>query len=259
MALFTDSDVVTLDDLLRFESSLVQISSTHGIDVETKIRLASDEIGDKILLCLLQTGAPGQWTGTSELGLENVVVSSPLYRWICFNSLARIYAEAYNVQLNTRFQGKWNEYQQQASQAFNLVMASGVGVVAHPLPKPGLPTISVSQGTISAPAIFAQVSWIGHQSEDESAASPVAGAIINGAATVQVAFSELGADIPSNASGWNVYAGTSQVSLGLQTETPLRLDQSWHMPSSGAAIGRKPSPGQSGDFNVALSKRLQRG
>ena len=44
MALFTDSDVVTLDDLLQFESSLIQISSTHGIDVETKIRLAVDEI-----------------------------------------------------------------------------------------------------------------------------------------------------------------------------------------------------------------------
>ena len=105
MALFTDSDVVTLDDLLQFESSLIQVSSTHAIDVETKIRLAVDEIGDKILLCLVQAGVSGQWTGKAELGLGNVVVSSPLYRWICFNSLARVYAEAYNVQLNTAFRG----------------------------------------------------------------------------------------------------------------------------------------------------------
>ncbi len=40
MALFTDSDVVTLDDLLQFESTLVQVSTTHGIDVKTKIKLA---------------------------------------------------------------------------------------------------------------------------------------------------------------------------------------------------------------------------
>src|SRR3954463_5743343 len=199
MALFTDSDVVTLDDLLKFESSLIQVSSTHAIDVETKIRLAVDEIGDKILLCFLQAGAPGQWMGT-ELALGNVVVSSPLHRWICFNSLARVYAEAYNVQLNTRFQGKWTEYQQQANQASNLVMASGIGVVTYPLPKPGLPTISVSQGTIAAPAIFVQVSWTGNQNQ-ESAPSPIAGVVLNGAAGVEISVSELRTDIPQNASG----------------------------------------------------------
>lgn len=258
MALFTDTDVVTLDDLLQFESSLVQVSSTHGIDVETKIRLAVDEIGDKILLSFLQAGAPGQWTGTTELGLGNVVVSSPLYRWVCFNSLARVYAEAYNVQLNTRFQGKWTEYQQQASQAFNLVMASGIGVVIHPLPKPALPTITVLQGDIALPAIFAQVSWTGSQNQ-ESAPSPIAGAVLNGAAGVQIGFSEIATNIPGNASGWNVYAGTLQGSLTLQTRTPLSLDQPWQMPSSGIASGPGPSAGQAANLTIVFSKRLQRG
>ena len=36
MALFTDSGVVTLDDLLQFEAPLVQVASSHGINVETK-------------------------------------------------------------------------------------------------------------------------------------------------------------------------------------------------------------------------------
>jgi hypothetical protein len=258
MALFTDPDIVTLDDLLKFESSLVQVSSTHGIDVETKIRLAVDEIGDKILLCLLQAGAPGQWTGTAELGLSNVAVSSPLYRWICFNSLARVYAEAYNVQLNTRFQGKWTEYQQQATQASNLVLASGLGVVTSPLPKPSLPAITVSQGAISEPAIFVQVSWTGNENQ-ESAPSPVAGAVLKGAANVQINFSELASDLPANAKGWNVYAGAAQGNLGLQTDVPLDLDQAWQMPLSGIAIGRRPGTGQVPDFTIAFSKRLQRG
>ncbi|MFL6451365.1 MAG: hypothetical protein ACJ746_27365 [Bryobacteraceae bacterium] len=258
MALFTDSDVVTLDDLLQFESSLIQVSSTHGIDVETKIRLAVDEIGDKILLCLLQAGAPSQWMGTTELGLCNVLVSSPLYRWICFNSLARVYAEAYNVQLNTRFQGKWTEYQQQANQAANLVMASGIGVVTHPLPKPGLPTISMCQGTIAVPAIFVQVAWTGNQMQ-ESAPSAIAGAVLNGAAEIKIALSEISTDIPESATGWNVYAGTAQERLTLQTETPQRLDQFWQIPPSGLVSGRKPRLGQSADLTIVFSKRLQRG
>jgi hypothetical protein len=258
MPLFTDSDVVTLDDLLQFEGSLVQISSTHGIDVETKIRLAIDEIGDRILLSFLQAGSTEQWRGATELGLDNVVVSPPLYRWTCFNSLARVYAEAYNVQLNTRFQGKWTEYQQQANQASNLVMASGIGVVVDPLPKPGLPSITVSQGAITAPAVFAQVSWAGSQGH-ESAAGPVAGAVLNGATAVQIGLSELKVDIPATAFGWNVYAGTSQASLTLQTESPLRFEQLWQMPSSGIGNGRRPGTGQKADFTVTLSKRLQRG
>lgn len=258
MALFTDPDVVTLDDLLKFESSLVQVSSTHAIDVETKIRLAVDEIGDKILLCLLQAGAPGQWTGTAELGLGNVVISSPLYRWICFNSLARVYAEAYNVQLNTRFQGKWTEYQQQANQASNLVLASGIGVVTSPLPKPALPLIAVSQGTIAAPAVFVQISWTGDQNQ-ESAPSPVAATVLNGEAGIQITPSEFGSDVPSNAQGWNVYAASAQGNLTLQSLMPVSLDQPWQMPSSGIAIGRRPETGQSPDFTIAFSKRLQRG
>jgi hypothetical protein len=46
MALFTDADIVTLDDLLEYESSLVQVSSSHSIDVETKINLAVAAIRD---------------------------------------------------------------------------------------------------------------------------------------------------------------------------------------------------------------------
>lgn len=258
MALFTDSDIVTLDDLLQFEGALVQISSTHGIDVETKIRLAIDEIGDRMLLSFLQAGSTARWSGAKELALVNIVVSPPLYRWICFNSLARVYAEAYNVQLNTRFQGKWTEYQQQANQASNLVMASGIGVVVDPLPKPGLPNITVSQGSITAPAVFAQVSWTGSQGQ-ESAPGPVAGAILNGANAVQIGITELGADIPANVSGWNIYAGTSQGSLTLQTEDPLGLGQPWQMPPSGVGNGRRPGTGQRPDFTVTLSKQIQRG
>lgn len=258
MALFTDSDVVTLDDLLRFESSLISVSSTHGIDVETKIRLAFDEIGDKILLSLLQAGASQQWIGTTELNLSNVFVSSSLYRWLCFNSLARVYSEAYNVQLNTRFQGKWTEYQQQANQAANLVMASGIGVVVRPLPKPALPTIAVSQGTNNSSAIFVQASWIGSDNH-ESAPSPIAASVLGGASSVSVFLSESGTNVPLHAVSWNLYASTVQDGLTLQNEAPLVLGTSWQMPASGLTNGRRPTAGQGPDLNVVFSKRLQRG
>jgi hypothetical protein len=86
MALFTDSEVVTLDDLLQFEGSLVQVSSTHGIDVQAKIRLATDEIGDKLMLNLLRTGqSDPQWLNRVKIGLSTVVVT-PIQARIIFET-----------------------------------------------------------------------------------------------------------------------------------------------------------------------------
>ena len=147
MALFTDAAVVTLDDLLQFETSLVQIASSHGINVETKIRLARDAISDKLLLWLLRAGASDpQYLNRRFLGLSTIVVTPSLQRWLCFESLSRVFAEAYNVQLNTRFQGKWTEYQQEASQAAKLAFMSGLGIVYNPLPKPAMPLVRYKTG-----------------------------------------------------------------------------------------------------------------
>ncbi len=107
MALFTDPAVVTLDDLLEFEASLAGVASSYGIDVDNKISLATSAISDKLMLWLLNSGAADpQWLNRRMLGLSTVVVTPSLQRWICFESLSRVFAEAYNVQLNTRFQGK---------------------------------------------------------------------------------------------------------------------------------------------------------
>ena len=259
MALFTDSEVVTLDDLLQFEGSLVQVSSTHGIDVQAKIRLATDEIGDKLMLNLLRAGqSDPQWLNRVKTGLSTVVVTPSLFRWLCFDSLARVYAEAYNVQLNTRFQGKWNEYQQQSNAAGELFLTGGVGVVLNPLPKPAIPRVYTGAGSLQAPSIFAQTSWV-DRFGNEGALSPVSGIILNGSTSVQVSMSEAGAQVPTAAVGWNVYASTSQQCLTLQNNSPMVIGSLWQMPNNGLILGASPRSGQSPDVTVACIRRWQRG
>ena len=259
MALFTDPDVVTLDDLLQFEGSLVQVSSTHSIDVQTKIRLATDEIGDKLMLNLLRAGqSDPQWLNRTRIGLSTVVVTPSLYRWLCFDSLARVYAEAYNVQLNTRFQGKWNEYQKQSDAAGEFCLTSGIGVVLSPLPKPVIPTISTGVGIFQAPSIFVQTTWADRLS-NESAPSPINGVILNGSASIQVSMDEISSLAPTNAVGWNVYANTAQGGLGLQNSSPIAIGSLWQMPNTGLISGVNPRSGQMPDITVACVRRWQRG
>ena len=260
MALFTDANVITLDDLLEFESSLVQISSTHGIDVETKINLAVDGISDKLMIWLLKVGASDpQWSSRRALGLTTVVVTPTLHRWLCFDALARFFAEAYNVQLNTRFQGKLAEYTGEASDAAEMVFASGIGIVANPLPRPSIPSVTVTSGTALPQPMFVQTVWV-DRAGNESAPSAVNGVILPAESSITVAMGQdRGAAAPATATGWNVYASSSQEQLMRQNSAPLALGAKWTLPTAGLSDGPIPAGGQQPDFFITLSKQIQRG
>jgi len=259
MALFTDADIVTLDDLLPYESSLVQVSSTHNIDVETKISLATSVIGDKLMLWLLNVRASDpQWLNRRLLGLSTVVVSPTLQKWVCFESLSRFFAEAYNVQLNTRFQGKWTEYKQAADDAAEIVFMSGIGVVYNPLPKPPMPFTSVQTGTTLPQALFIQTAWV-DKFGNESALSPVNGLVLQQPSTVSVAMGDGSIGPPAAAIGWNVYASPSSDNLTRQNNVALAINTTWTLPASGLITGSEPINGQPPDVYVILSHQIQRG
>lgn len=259
MALFTDSDVVTLDDLLQFESTLGQVSSTHGIDVTTKIKLAVDAIGDKILLFLLRAGhSDPQWLNRALIGLSTVVVTPAVFKWVCLESLSRTFAEAYNLQLNTRFQGKWDEYQKQAETASEIVFASGIGIVSNPLPKPALPICTTGVGTFSAPALFVRVAWTDAQGF-EGAPSPISGVVLSGSSAVSIAMAEQETSVPGPAVGWNLYASQTQNSFARQNMVPIPVEEPWAMPASGLVTGPLSGTGQMPNRFVSSSRRWSRG
>jgi len=245
--------------LLPFEASLIQIASSHDIDVDTKVRLATNAIGDKLMIWLLNAGASDpQWLTRRALGLSTVVVTTCLQRWICFESLSRFYAEAYNVQLNTRFQGKWQEYQQEASNAAGLFFLSGVGIVNYPLPKPAVPLLSVQAGNLTAQAIFIQSAWVDERGE-ESALSQPNGSVLPDNSSIAVAMAEGALNVPDAAVGWNIYASSQSNNLTRQNSAPLPIGSTWAMPPTGLQVGPQPVNGQVPNFYISLSKQIRRG
>jgi hypothetical protein len=259
MALFTDADIVSLDDLLQFETSLVQIASSHGINVDTKIKLATDAISDKLLLWLLRAGASDpQYLNRRVLGLSTVVVTPVLQRWVCFESLSRFFAEAYNVQLNTRFQGKWTEYKNEALDASDLVFMSGLGIVYSPLPKPALPLVSIQDGSAPPLAMFIETAWVDAH-ENESAVSPVNGLILDGTSSVAVGMAEGALNIPRAAVGWSVYAGSGENELTRQNTIPIPIGSTWQLPNTGLVDGPEAPDGQQPNYYIILPRLSQRG
>jgi hypothetical protein len=259
MALFTDTNVITLDDLLPYEVTLVQIASPHGINVDTKINLASSAIGDKLLLWLLDAWvADPQFATRRKIGLSTVVVTPSLRRWLSFESLSRFFAEAYNIQLNSRFQGKWAEYQQESNTARDLVTRDGIGIVYHPLQEPATPSVTVGAGTLAAQSLFVQTAWV-DANGGESGISPVNGLLLNDSSGITVTMSETGSQVPPTATGWNVYLSSSETGPALQNNVPLAIGANWSLPSGGVISGPSPSAGQTPDYYVPVPNRIRRG
>ncbi len=259
MALFTDAGTVTLEELLVYEASLVDVASSHNINVETKINTAIGIVGDKILLWLLRdcTSDP-QWLSRRQLGLTTVVVTPSLMRWLCFEALARFFGEAYNVQLNTRFQGKMTEYQQQAKDAALMYRAAGIGLVMSPLPRPLAPNVSVVNGDYPAQLLFIQTAWVDATGR-ESALSPVAAVALKDLNTFSVQMADSLSVTPGTAVGWNVYVSSGETNPSRQNATPLAIGTAWPAPDLGLEDGVPPTDGQLADVYVVDPQRIQRG
>lgn len=259
MALFTDANIVTEADLLVYETSLASIAASQGIDVNAKIALATSVIGDKLMLWLLNVEASDpQWLNRRLLGLSTIVVTPILHRWLCFESLARFYAEAYNAQLNTRFQAKLTEYRTETERAANAYFLSGVGIVYNPLPRPLLPLVSVQTGNSPAEALYIQTAWVDAIGE-EGALSPVNGLVLTESSTIVVGMAEGVLKAPPAAVGWNIYGASMQDNVTRQNLVPLPLGATWQLPATGLIDGPDSVDGQQPNFWIALSRQIRRG
>jgi hypothetical protein len=259
MALFTDAEIITLENLLPFEGSLVQVASAHGINIDTKISLATNAVSEKLLQLLRDTGmSDPQWLSRRVIGLSTVVVTPPLERWLCFESLTKVFAEAYNVQLNTRFQRKWKEYQGESQFAADQTIQAGLGIVFTPLPKPQMPEVSVQQGRAPAESLFVQTSWVNLKGS-ESALSPINGLVLSNQSTITVQMAEGALAAPAAALGWNVYVGSEANQITLQNGNPLVIGSTWTLPVSGIVNGAEGGNGQSPQFLVPISRQIRRG
>ena len=119
MALFTDGPLNSTADLQKYENGILGVASVEAIDLGAKIALAQDEIANQLLRFLmrrtpLRDGLDVQWTLRRRRDVSDVVVTDPLRRWHAQKALAMVYRDAYNNQLNDRYQGKWAEYEQLA-------------------------------------------------------------------------------------------------------------------------------------------------
>lgn len=260
MALFTDGTVSTIEDLLGSESSILEVARTEKIDLTVKLSLACREIGIEIAVFLAQqSGADLAGLAGTKPELRNVVVTEPLHTWHTHYTLALVYRDAYNSQLNDRYHGKWSAYERLAERASAALFEIGMGMVSEPIVQAEKPKLSSVPGALPAATYFARVSWLDGNGDEGSASEPGVLNAPDGSLLVVEAVSP-----PENARAWNVYAGLADEDVTLQNDIPMPLGQAWTEASSGLKAGRKPGSGQAPEWylkasRVLPSRVLQRG
>lgn len=255
MSLFTDGPIIGPSDLENIESAILNVANIEGIDLSAKIGLAQNDIANQVILFLLRRLRLRdlQWTQRRRVGVSDVVVTGPLREWHAHKTLALVYRDAYNNQLNDRYQGKWVEYQQLANDSSQTYFQIGVGLAANPIAKATTPTLSAIAGSGAWGTFFVAVTWV-NQAGEEGAPSDVSEYTTSDGQQLIVA----AVNAPENAVGWNVYAGMSPASVGLQNSTPLAVSNTWTMSASMQA-GVPPSEGQAPAWYVVDQHIMERG
>src|SRR5581483_1094341 len=242
---------------MNYETSITDVAGTEGIDTSVKLQLVQDEIAQQLLGFLLRRD--GGWaigSGTQrrrQLGVSDVVVTDELRRWHTLRALAMIFRDAFDNQLNDRYEGKWQNYERLQAEAERLYLTNGVGLVWTPAPRPGAPEITTTRGPSIAGTYCFAYSWVtqdGSEGQCGDAASITLDAQTQAVVSCGTA--------PSGISGWNLYAGASLDGLALQNTAPLAPVDHW---AQGPPLrsGPPPGAGQPASRWLVDDHRLRRG
>jgi hypothetical protein len=250
MPLFTDGVISTIADLKAYESSVLDLAAREGIDLAAKLEIAQREIELELAAFLLRRGV--------QLGpereLTNVIVTKPLAHLHSVHTLALVYRDAFNSQLNDRYFGKWKEYTRLSDRAQRVLLEIGLGMSNAPVPKAATPLASVAAGGALAPATYyLRIAWLGLRGQAGAPSDTVA---------VGASYGERPSlRIPAQSgaiSGAIVYAGESESRMRRQNDEPAPPGSVWAMSESGLRQDLEDPPLQTADFFVANRNQLLR-
>lgn len=254
MPLFTDGPVSNIQDLSAYDSQVMDVASTEGIDLTRKLVAAQDDLAVdlSVLLANLKLADQPLWL-TPSPNLANVVVTQPLKIWHIYLSLEMVYRDAYNSELNDRYAGKRDQFHQLAECAREKLIQSGIGMAAEPVAQAATPQLITIPGALPDGSYFVTVAWVNAGGEEGASAAPAA--ITTSGSSLQVQPPAA----PEKATGWNVYIGSELEAMVLQNQSPIDVGSVWQQTTPLATAGPGPGTGQNPTYLKPLPRVIQRG
>jgi hypothetical protein len=251
MALFVDGPIATPEDLRAYESSILDMASTEGIDLTTKLALAHREVGIEIHRFLVEQTASG--TAAPDVALHQVIVTDALLYWLVLHTLTLSFRDAYHNELNDRYQAKWQEYERQAAHASERYLAIGVGIANAAVGRAGVPLVTRTPGIMPTGTYEIRVAWVNGAGDEGSLSDWALFDTDDGSVPVVTAGAA-----PIGGVKWNVYASLLGHPLQKQNVRALSLGESFTLSTTGLVTGSTPSSGQTPDYFLRQTRLARR-
>lgn len=254
MALLTDGSPNDTLALQVYETEILNVAATEKIDLDVKLGLATDEISEDVLNILLDhtRSADPQSNVRRNRGVSDVVVTPQMKRWHATHTLAIVYRDAFNNQLNDRYKAKLAEYRELARRARETAIKFGIGLSLGPVPKAQMPALSTTAGFGQAATYYVAQTWVSALGQEGSPSGTTASTTAD---STQLLVTPV--NPPAVATGFNVYVGTSADSLALQTPSAIAVGQTFTL--AALTAGAAPGNGQIPDVYVIGGSTLRRG
>lgn len=256
MALLTDGNPNDTLALQVYESAILSVANVETIDLEVKLTLATEEISDSVLDILLDhtRALYPQWNTRRIIGVSDVVVSAQMKRWHALHTLEIVYRDAFNDQLNDRYQAKFLEYRELSKDAFAHTVRFGIGLSLNPIPQAEQPLLSTVGGNGAAGTFYVETSWVSATGQEGAPSTATASAT-----AAQQNLSIQPVNPPTVATGFNVYIGSTAGAMARQNASPIAVGGTFTMPDGGLIAGPAPGAGQTPDVYVTGGPMLRRG
>ncbi len=244
MSLLIDSDHVTLNDLVALDSEIPTIASNEKIVIEGErgiIRESWSECADKLLENMQAFGSdatfqtdPVGWLrggfgiNRSRIKIEQVVMSSPLKRWMTYAALAMFYRNAVRRTVgDDRIAVKMDMATEERDAKWRTLKRIGLPISYSPIPCPGATHIygagsfteenvtTLPDGNFPAGAYDVAISWYRNTDMVSSGRSEIVSVNVNGDEQIQVNIVGLLPPIGATSwIGWVAKAGSPLFSIG---------------------------------------------
>ncbi len=264
MPLFTDGPPASIEDLKRYDSSAEELAHDAGIDLDAKLGIGAEEVGQEILEFLLFQASAG-YTGSAiwnpalgtqarrGRGIGDVVVTPAVTRWHALKTLEAVYRDGYGSDVTERFRRKLDEYTKLARRAAESAFTAGIGLSAEPVAKAPLPTVVQNSSPADRTDCTIRVTWV-RASGREGAPSDAWDAALGAGDVIS-----LGDSAPAGVTGWNLYASPRDGAPGLQNDTPLLIGERWMFLAQALKQGKAPVDYELPDYLVVDRHVLPRG
>jgi hypothetical protein len=253
MALFIDGPPATIEDLRKYESSILETAGTEDIDLTEKLAVGWRDVGIQVE-AFLRREAFGRIPGACD-SLENLVVTLALLRTHTLATLHLVYSDAATRHTSGRYREKAERYERGASEALEGLVETGAGVVSAPIRRAQKAVAQLGSGFLSQSGYYLRSALVNHNGVEGEASIPQYIDNPGGSGSITVRQEQHGTAY----TGWNVYLGLSLDSEFRQNDQPIQRGGEWLQETEPRSSGALPPTGQTPERYVQRRRILRRG